>query len=53
MNSGRVGEVDTDAEAWAQTGHRCGGWVQSVHAAVFGCVTPACMCDAMQCQVFL
>jgi len=33
------------AETWAQTGHGSGGRVESdlVHAATFGCVTPACI----------
>lgn len=49
-----TGEVYEGAEARAQTGHRSGGQVQLVHAAVFfECVTPARMCDAMQRQVFL
>lgn len=55
LNSGWVGKVYKGAETWAQTGHRSGVQVQSdlVHAAMFECVTPACMCDAMQCQVLL
>lgn len=45
-----TGEVYKGAEARAQTGHRSGGQVQLVHAAVFECVTPACIC-VMQCNV--
>lgn len=39
----RASKVYRGAEAWAQIGHRSGGQVQLGHAAVLGCVTPACM----------
>lgn len=44
----RASKVYKGAETWAQTGHRSGGQVQLGHAAVSGCVSPACMWDTMQ-----